>query len=40
MEDATMKTQKLYNEEEEFELETKQDDEDRYVHYNCSIWYN
>ncbi len=34
-----MKTQKLYNEEEQFELETKQTDEER-QHYNCNIWYN
>ncbi len=35
-----MKTQKMYNEEEKFELETKESDEDRYMHYNCNIWYN
>ncbi len=35
-----MKTQKLYNEEEKFEVETHEDDEDRYMHYNRNIWYN
>ena len=35
-----MKTQKMYN-EEEYELDNQYNgEEDRFVHYTTSIWYN
>ncbi len=39
MEDATMKTQKNYK-EEELEQNNQYNEEDRFMHYNQSIWYN
>lgn len=40
MEDKTMKTQKMYN-EEEYELDNQYNEEERYQNYNTpSIWYN
>lgn len=34
-----MKTQ-MMNNDKEFELDDKNKDEDRFVHYNANIWYN
>jgi hypothetical protein len=39
MEDKTMKTQKMYN-EEEYELDNQYNEEERYQNNNPSIWYN
>ena len=36
---AMGKNPKMYN-EEEYELDNQYNDEDRFVHYNVSIWYN
>jgi len=39
MEDKTMKTQKMYN-EEEYELDNQYNEEERYMRNDSSIWYN
>ena len=41
MEGLTMKTQQqlIYN-QEDYELDNQYNEEDRFIHYNSSIWYN